>query len=257
MKQRRVGVEQFRVLVAQGQGGLFELEVAVAQLLNLAARVAAVGRREQSGFQVVEVAVQFGDERGVVGRDAVEQYAEQVVRRPRPEFQHVVADRLRDVVEKRTFALDEAQHEVGALHQADLHLLPAAKEFSHDEHVAFVLLDLGRVVSVEDILHHQKVDTEPVADLPHGFGLFQPVHLKPDHPLFGELRFDRREAVGRVFVHLVRRITHQMKVGRGAGVARVDQFLAEQVVFHGCRIKIRRSRRASGSASRSTGRCIS
>ena len=81
VKQRRVGVEQFRVLVAQGQGGLFELEVAVAQLLNLAARVAAVGRREQSGFQVVEVAVQFGDERGVVGRDAVEKYAEQVVRR--------------------------------------------------------------------------------------------------------------------------------------------------------------------------------
>lgn len=91
-------------------------------------------------------------------------------------------------------------------------LLPAAKEFRHDEHVAFVLLDLGRVVGVEDILHHQKVDTEPVADLPHGFGLFQPVHLKPDHPLFGELRFDRREAVGRVFVHLVRRITHQMEV---------------------------------------------
>jgi hypothetical protein len=113
-----------------------------------------------------------------------------------------------------------------------------------------VLLDLAGMVGIENVLHDQKIDPEMRTNRLHGIRKTQPLedgvvavrmvvvpvigHRSDESEL---LPFTIENDIG--FQLRIHSITAQMQMSPCFRIPVVGELVAEQVIFHGCTIKIR------------------
>jgi len=112
---------------------------------------------------------------------------------PDPRLAGFQARAHRGKIIRRAFL--EAQHKIPPHNNADLLdreglgiLEPGALE--HDKHVVAIVLDLGPLVRIGDILDHQRVEAESLADPLDRTRIVDPAHVHP-----GDLAIAPHEAL--------------------------------------------------------------
>ena len=128
-----------------------------------------------------------------------------------------------------------------ALHEPHLHGTVRLENPADHEIEPVVLLDLARVVGVQDVLDGQEIGPEVGADRLDAGGILESVDAQPDLLVRPDRNGLGRKGIEQRLLERSRRIADQVDVRLGPTVAVVGQLFGKQVVFHG--IVIRSSRK--------------